>query len=109
MATAVYDGGCGFCTDFKRVMAALDWLGRFDWVDLHEADYAELPVSEEDCIAAMQVIDGGEVYAGFYAVRRILRSIPLLFPLYVFFLVPGVPILGERVYAWVARHRHCQV
>lgn len=109
MARVVYDGGCGFCTVFKRWMERLDWLDRFDWTDLHNADYSQLPVTEEDCVEAMQVIDGGTVYSGFYATRRILRSTPLLLPVAVLMYVPGVPFLGRRVYRWVAAQRHCSV
>ncbi|MDY6766048.1 MAG: DUF393 domain-containing protein, partial [Candidatus Nanohaloarchaea archaeon] len=102
-------GGCGFCTVFKRWMERLDWRDRFDWTDLHQADYTALPVSEEECTAAMQVIDDGMVYPGFYGTRRILRSIPLLVPVAVFMYLPGVPVVGRRVYRWVADHRHCTV
>ncbi|MDY6768944.1 MAG: DUF393 domain-containing protein [Candidatus Nanohaloarchaea archaeon] len=109
MPTVVYDGGCGFCNDFRRFVQALDWLDRFDWTDLHDADYSDLPVTEEECVAAMQVIDDGTVHSGFYATRRILRSIPLLLPLALLMYVPGVPLLGRRGYRWVAGHRHCTV
>lgn len=109
MPTVIYDGGCGFCTDFKRTIEALDWFSAFAWTNLHEADYGELPVTEEECAEAMQVIDRGAVYSGFYATRRILLSVPLLFPLALFLYVPGVPFLGRRVYRWVASQRHCTI
>lgn len=108
-ATVVYDGMCGFCRRFRWLVAVLDWFDRFTWIDLHEADYDTLPVSEEECMQAMQVVDDDRIYAGFYATRRIFRSLPLMFPLFLLFHVPGVPWLGERVYRWVAAHRHCQI
>lgn len=107
MPQVVYDGKCGFCTTFKQWMEWLDWFDRFGWIDLHEADYSALPVTEEEAVAAMQVICGDHVYSGFYATRRILRSIPLLLPLALLMYIPGVPFLGRRVYRWVARQRHC--
>jgi len=109
MAEVVYDGGCGFCTVFKRWMERLDWLDRFDWVDLHDADYSQLPVAEEECVEAMQVVDHGTVYSGYDATRHILRSIPLLVPVAVVMHLPGVPFIGRRVYHWVATQRHCSV
>ncbi len=109
MPRVVYDGGCGFCTTFKHMMERLDWLDRFEWIDLHDADYAELPVTEAECVEAMQLIDGDTVYSGFYATRRILLAIPLMSIFGLSMYLPGAPFIGRRVYRWVADQRHCTV
>ncbi len=108
-ATVVYDGGCGVCRQFMGLVDALDRNGRLHWVDLHDADYDALPVTEADCVAALQVVDGAGVFSGFGAVRRLCRHVPLLWWLYPVLHVPGVPWVGRRVYRWVAAHRHCRV
>ncbi len=108
MVTVVYDGGCGMCRAFRRVVAALDRAGRIDWQDLH-GDLTDLPVSRAACVRAMQAVDGEAVAEGYDAVRAVCRAVPLLWPAALFLALPGVRWLGDRVYRRVARSRHCTV
>lgn len=107
--TVVYDGRCGICRRFQRVVDRADRANRIDWQNMHDTDYADLPVDQEDCVQAMQVIDDGTVYPGYDGVRRICRIIPILRPLYIVFSLPGIHYIGHRVYRYVAAHRHCAI
>lgn len=107
--TVIYDGGCSICRRFKRLAEFFDHKDRLGWNSFHDINYDEFPVGEEDCLQAMQVIDGEDVFSGYDAVRHICRVIPVLFPLYVCFSLPGVSHIGRRVYRYVASHRHCKV
>jgi predicted DCC family thiol-disulfide oxidoreductase YuxK len=105
----VYDGLCLFCIRSLKVVRALDLRRR---LELHDANaradvLSRFPqLADADLDDAMYVVDGrGRVYRGFYAFRRIARAVPPLWPLLPLAYVPGVPVLGERVYASVARNR----
>jgi predicted DCC family thiol-disulfide oxidoreductase YuxK len=105
----VYDGLCLFCIRSLRVVRALDVRHTLAFHDANErarvlARFPEL--RDADLDDAMFVVDERRrVYRGFYAFRRIARSTPLTWPLVPLLHLPGVGLLGERVYALVARNR----
>lgn len=55
--------------------------------------------------AMFAVTPAGDVDRGYFAFKRVLRSLPLAWPLLPLFYVPGSSLIGPRVYAWVARNR----
>src|SRR5262249_54144697 len=64
-------------------------------------------LAQADLDEAMYAVDGdGRRYRGFFAFRRIVRGMPLLWPLLALLYFPGSGRLGPRVYAWVAANRH---
>lgn len=104
----IYDGHCTFCT------RALDMLRRIDTARVmrvynsHDAETrrARFPMLEgADAANAMFAVAGGRVYRGYFAFKRLLRGIPLAWPLLLLFYLPGSGLIGPRVYAWVARNR----
>ncbi len=105
----MYDGGCGICLRFQRIVSTLDRKKQLEWINLHDADYDSMPVDKEDCVEAMQAIDDGSVYAGYNAVRRICKTLPVLWPAYVFLSLPDISHAGHHVYRSVASHRHCNI
>ena len=48
----------------------------------------------------------GQMLGGFKGVRRLLRELPLGFPLWLLLHVPGVDWLGDQVYKVLARNRY---
>jgi predicted DCC family thiol-disulfide oxidoreductase YuxK len=56
--------------------------------------------------AMFAVAPDGRVTRGFFACRRIIRELPLLWPLLPVTYFPGSRWIGSRVYVWVARNRH---
>jgi predicted DCC family thiol-disulfide oxidoreductase YuxK len=108
-ATVIYDNSCGICKRFKQLVTAIDITGHITWQPLQTAAYDDLPVDRDACLDALHTVNGETVHAGFYAVRRICRHVPLLWPCYVAMVLPGVPFIGERVYRFVSDHRHCTI
>lgn len=109
MITALFDGRCVICQMTRRLVTRLDWRQRVLFLDLHDgrvaAQYAHL--DQAALMGAIHVIEpGGRVYAGFAGTRRMLRELPLLFPLWLLLHLPGMNAVGVRVYGWIARHRY---
>jgi predicted DCC family thiol-disulfide oxidoreductase YuxK len=106
----LYDGGCSLCARTVVWLGRLDLRHRLRFVDF-DRDWARLSqahpsLSRDACAEAMHVIEpGGRCAAGFDGFRSIARALPPLWPLLPILYIPGVPPLGRRVYAYVARHR----
>lgn len=111
MLTAIYDGHCVICNTTRRIVRALDWFNRVEFLDLHQrgrvaADYPNL---EHDALMGqIHVIDGADrVFAGFDGTRRMLRALPMAFPLYLLLRLPVIgDWLGPRIYGFIARNRY---
>lgn len=110
MLTALYDGKCVVCQSSCEAMRALDWLGRIEFVDLHQAGDADerwRHLSRARLLREIHVLDAeGALYAGFAGFRRMLRELPLGFPLWLLLRLPGSEGIGNRVYRNVARRRY---
>jgi predicted DCC family thiol-disulfide oxidoreductase YuxK len=108
--TAVFDGQCVICQSTRRVVRALDWRNRVAFMDLHQAEAVtrRFPwLDHDDAMGEIHVIDaGGAVYAGFEGTRRMLRELPLGYPLWLLLHLPGMAWLGQRVYRFIARRRY---
>lgn len=109
--TAVFDGRCVICNQTRRIVSALDWRRRVEFLDLHRRDEvaARFPTLDDAAVMGqIHVIDStnGKVYAGFAGTRRMLRELPLTVPLALLLELPGLSWIGERVYRWIARHRY---
>ena len=108
--TTVYDGNCVLCNSTRRLVQALDWLNRVEFLDLHDRETVEerYPwLDYEQAMGAIHVVDAeDEVYAGYYGVRRMTRDLPLGLPVWLFLQLPGMDRIGKRAYGWVARHRY---
>lgn len=106
----LYDGGCGLC---QRTVAWLRWADvsrRLTFSDI-DRDWDRLvrqhPALDVDaCREAMHVLaPDGSISAGFDGFRTLARVVPGLWPVWPILYVPGMPFVGRRVYAYVARHR----
>lgn len=105
----VYDGRCAFCVRTLRISRALDVWGTLRFHDSHDAvAIGRLfpALRQADLDEAMYLVaEGGAIYRGFFAFRRMAWSCPLMWPLLPLFHLPGAASVGPRVYAWIARHR----
>jgi predicted DCC family thiol-disulfide oxidoreductase YuxK len=110
MTTAIYDGYCVICNQTKRVVTALDWFSRVEFLNIHDWTQVEARYPHLDYEAAMGqmhvVTPDGHLLGGFQGVRRLLRDLPLGFPFWLLLHIPGMNWVGERVYRFVARHRY---
>ena len=110
MVTAIFDGRCVICQMTRRIITTLDWRRRVTFLDLHDAEairrrYPQL--SDADLMGEIHVIDGdGRVFAGFRGTHRLLRSVPVGWPIWALLHLPGMMWLGNRLYRWIARHRY---
>jgi predicted DCC family thiol-disulfide oxidoreductase YuxK len=118
MLHVIYDDECGFCIRSLKVLRALDIGGQLRFYGAshfrRQPDPHGTPEGRErfpelanaDLDSAMFAVGPDRMVArGFFAVRRIAREVPLLWPLLPLLYLPGSRILGPRVYAWVARNR----
>lgn len=91
-------------------MRALDWRRRIEFVDLHQAEAAserDVDLSRRQLMSEIHVLDAdGRLYAGFAGLRRMLRELPLGFPLWLLLRLPGSDAIGKRVYRFIARRRY---
>jgi predicted DCC family thiol-disulfide oxidoreductase YuxK len=110
VVTAIYDGYCVLCQQSKRMVEALDWLHRVEFLDIHDwqtvqARYPDLDY--DTAMGQMHVVgEDGRLLGGFEGVRRILRELPLGFPVWLLLLLPGMPWLGSKAYRLIARNRY---
>jgi predicted DCC family thiol-disulfide oxidoreductase YuxK len=105
----VYDGLCRLCIRSVRVVRALDLLGRVSFHDANARDeiVAAFPqLAGADLDDAMYAIDARQRrYRGFYAFRRLVWALPVVWWLIPVLYFPGVSFVGERIYARIARNR----
>ena len=104
----LYDGACRFCVRSLLALKRFDAHDRLELIDAtdREAIARRFPqTAGADFDEAMYAVDGEHVYRGFDAFRRALRETPRLVWLVALFYVPGVPLIGRRVYEAIARNR----
>jgi predicted DCC family thiol-disulfide oxidoreductase YuxK len=109
MTVALFDGQCMICQSTRRVMNALDWGRRIEWLDVHRWSEVERRFPGLDYQTAMgqiHVMADGQVFAGFMGTRRLLKDVPLGYPLWLLMQLPGMTWLGAQVYRFIARHRY---
>lgn len=104
----LYDDHCPLCVFQMKMLTWLDWLHIARVVPLSspEALAAAPGVDAEQLRAAMHVVTTrGKLHRGARAIRFLALRMPLLFPLGLLLWFPGVILIAEKVYAWVARNR----
>ncbi len=110
MTTAIFDGYCVLCKQTKRMVTALDWFKRVEFLDVHNWNVVESRYPNLDFETAMGqihvVAPDGTMLGGFDGMRRLLRDLPLTFPLWLLLHLPGMDWLGNKVYRFVARNRY---
>lgn len=107
-ARVLYDGGCPRCRASMAVVTAVDPDRVFEPVDLTVTDLPAIhpALDREACMRSMHVVDArGRVSVGYDAVLTLAWRAPLLWPFAIAGSVPGVPILGRRIYDRIARSR----
>jgi predicted DCC family thiol-disulfide oxidoreductase YuxK len=102
----VFDGDCSFC----RI-----WVGYWKELTGDKVEYVpyqtdagrfpDVPVSEFQ--KAVQLFEGGSRYSGAEAVFHLLASRPATaWALWLYQLVPGVALITEALYRFIAAHRN---
>ena len=106
----VFDGQCAFCLRSLRLLQRLDRDKVMRLYDSHKTEVVATAfpmLAGADFENAMFAVTAdGRVFRGYFAVEALLRAMPAAWPLLLLFSIPGVPFVGTRFYAWVARNRH---
>ena len=101
-----YDGLCGMCGRTRKVLVALDWLGRLEFRDMNGVTPEELPVPMSQAMLGMPMrTRDGRVLVGFPAVRRALTQTPVGCVPGLVLYVPGVSHVGRWCYQRLALNR----
>jgi predicted DCC family thiol-disulfide oxidoreductase YuxK len=111
--TLIYDGDCGFCRRSVELLRRWDREQRIALVPFQDqARVAAFGIPLPALAAAMHLVlppPDGRVLAGADAVPELLRLLPGKRWLAWGFRIPGARPMARRLYAWIARRRHCLV
>jgi predicted DCC family thiol-disulfide oxidoreductase YuxK len=109
-AQILYDGKCAFCMKSIDLLRRLDWLHRLTYLDAREPrnlPSREPPLDPGRFLEEMHLLlpGGDRLLHGFQAFRWIAWRLPMLWPIAPLLYLPGMSVIGQRTYLWVARHR----
>jgi predicted DCC family thiol-disulfide oxidoreductase YuxK len=111
--TLIYDGDCGFCRRSVDLLQRWDREQRIALIPFQDqARIAAFGIPLPALAAAMHLIlppPDGRVLVGADAIPELLQLLPGKRWLAWGFRVPGVLPVARRLYAWIARRRHCLV
>ena len=107
--TVLFDGGCPLCRRTVRTLRRLDWLHRLRFADATDAALRERiapGLSEAAVMREMYAVDprGGR-HPGYDGLLEVARVVPLMWPLRLVGVLPGLRQLGWRVYRLIAANR----
>jgi predicted DCC family thiol-disulfide oxidoreductase YuxK len=104
----LYDGACPRCRASIAFITAGDPDRVIEPIDLTAVDVTSVhpSLTKEICMKSMQLVRrDGKVLAGYDAVMTLLAWIPLSKPFALVRFVPGVSLIGRRVYDGIASTR----
>lgn len=105
----LHDGHCGLCLRSIFTLQLFDWLKRLAYADFRDASERKKhapDLSEEELDKSMHIrLPNGTYQKGFDAFRAMAWHLPPLWPAVPLLYVPGVPLIGRRIYAKIAASR----
>lgn len=104
----LYDGACPRCRASMALLTAGDPDRVIEPVDLTAVDVTKVhpSLTKAKCLEAMHLVRAdGEVVSGYDAVMTILGWTPLFWPVSLVRHVPGVSVVGRRIYRKIADSR----
>lgn len=103
----VFDGDCAFCSTAARWGRRWVPSRRAEIVAWQQADLDALGLTVEECVEALQWVDGAQHAAGPVAIAAYLRTARAPWPVLGAVLATRLATaLAWPVYRWVAAHRH---
>jgi len=108
-AIVIYDGDCGICEKFKKIVMRLDWFHRFEFEPFQQDQiFLTYPwLSREECEKELKLIeDEKNVFGGADAVLKICFKVPLLMIVGRLFWIPPLRQFARWAYVKVANNRH---
>jgi predicted DCC family thiol-disulfide oxidoreductase YuxK len=107
--TFYYDGECPLCARTKIVLEHFDLFHLIQFKTVQSSFQTDIAISKiplANLLDDIHAVDrNGLVYKGFETYKAVFKSNFLLWPLYLFLLIPGVSLLGNKVYSLVSRNR----
>jgi len=100
-----YDNTCLFCIEAKQDIDKIDKGKKLEWVGIDKFKYKKYKLKKKDLMEEMYLIDNNKIFKGYYAWKEISKKLPLLYPMYLISLIPGVDFIGDKIYKIVAKHR----
>lgn len=104
-----FDGECPLCSKAKWVVEKLDWFNTFEWIPVQKAEHME----KYSFLKGRKLYDrihmlslDGELYTGFYTIRKILSLLIVTFPLSLILYFPLIDKILDPLYMWVSTHRY---
>ena len=94
-AKVIYDGECGFCRSSVRSLQVMDLWGKLDYITGPKG-MSEMKLYSSD----------DKIYGGFFAFRKLVWKLPMLYPMIPVVYFPGSGIVGPFIYRWIARNRY---
>ena len=102
-----YDGDCGFCDRVKRWLSSIDFFDTIEWTPYQALERPPLGLSWDDLERAVYLDAGrGRLYEGFYVFKMLTVKLVPLIPMVPIMWFPGMNLVGEAIYSWVARDRY---
>ncbi len=107
-AILLYDATCRFCEASSRQALRVVPTNAIKREDINDpALQARYNVSPQAANREMHIITtAGEVTHGGEAVRQILKLSRWLWPLALFWYLPGFAWVAQKIYLWIADHRY---
>lgn len=103
--TVWFDSACPICAREIRVMRALDWRRKINFVDLHGPDRV-CPIDPALLLARFHAEDrSGHLHSGAAAFALMWREIPLFWPIGQSARIPAILAFLERAYLWFLHWR----
>src|SRR6185503_21275946 len=97
----LFDGGCPMCRRSVRIVRALDWNDRLQFVDATNAEaraFFAPSLTEAQVMVEMYVVDERQrLHGGFEGFLQIARVVPLMWPFGLIARLPGIRQLGHAI------------
>jgi predicted DCC family thiol-disulfide oxidoreductase YuxK len=108
-ATVIYDGECEACTRWAETLGRQNGASQLDIVSSGSAAVRErfATIPREDFAGSLQlVLPDGSRLAGANAIETLVTMLPRWRWLAPLFSLPFARPVADRVYRWIAAHRH---
>ncbi len=104
--TVIFDADCGICLWTCRLLKRLDPWQRLTFVGNDETARLPAGLDPKVCETSVVVVDAaGRIFLEAQAGRRAVQALPFGILVVGWLYVPGLSLLGRRMYRWVSTHR----
>lgn len=104
-----YDAACALCVRGRQRAGRLFESRGFVWLPLQTPGAAaRLGVAHSELMAGMWLLpERGHPLSGCNAWIELFRHVSWLKPIAATLSLPGIKLLGQTIYSWIARNRRC--